>query len=720
MDNRSDGVAVIVQGDLRTIDRFSNDILETAPPASQIKSIEVIPARIEGYRNFSIAKSRVIDNLVTEISPDIAVCPDCLADLSEDLGRINYPLINCTNCGPRFSIISGLPYDRAQTSMKDFRMCERCGAEYNNILDRRFHAQPIACNNCGPQYTYVDAFKKISGFDLLLEETAAQITSGRIVAIKGTGGYYLTCDALRNDAVSLLRIRKHRDQKPFAVMFRDAASVSEYCHADKNELRELTSWRRPVVILRQKKPLAESVSSGLKTTGALLPYMPLHYLLFRKLKTPAIVMTSGNLSEEPVIIDDVIASSRLSSVADSIVSYNRGIINRVDDSVIRVSNNRVSLIRRSRGFVPRPVDLNADVEGAIAMGAEEKNTFCIGKGRQAIMSQYIGDLKNLGALDFYRESIGRFSDLFRFSPRFIACDMHPDYNSTMYGMALSGQLGIPVVRVQHHHAHIVSCMAEYGLEGKVIGISLDGTGYGPDEKIWGGEFLIADTEDYIRYTHFDYVPLPGGEQAVREPWRMAFSYLFRYFGDEIDYEKLPMFRQLDHDSFSLLKGMMVNHINSPESSGAGRLFDAVSAMLSLCTKSTFDSEAPMRLESVINLDTELFYPYTINKTVTFADTLGAILSELENKDVSEISAKFHNTVARVILDVSEMIRKEEKLNRVILSGGVFQNKYLLEKTSDLLAGSKFEVFTNHLVPSNDGGISLGQILIATNKIRKCV
>jgi len=601
--------------------------------------------------------------------------------------------------------------------MNGFRMCTRCSAEYNDILDRRFHAQPIACNDCGPRYLLRSTSGEISDFDKILEEIAGQIVAGKTVALKGTGGYFLVCDALQNEAITRLRDKKHRDQKPFAVMFRDIASVKEFCNADRNELKELTSWRRPVVILRLKKVLAESVSNGLRTTGAILPYMPVQYLLFRLLKTPAIVMTSGNISGEPIITGDAEASVKLGSVADSIVGYNREILNRVDDSVVRVINGGISLIRRSRGFVPRPVDLALDAEGILAMGAEEKNSFCIGKGRQAIMSQYTGDLKDRETTCFYKESIGRFSELFSFSPAFIAADLHPDYYSTVYGKELAERMKIPFTGVQHHHAHIASCMAENGLDEKVIGISLDGTGFGTDGRIWGGEFLIADFEDYFRYTHFDYVPMPGGEKAVTEPWRMAFSYMFKYFGDTIDYNKIPAFKSHNPGSLPLLKEMIIKNINSPESSGAGRLFDAVSALAGLCTISHFDSEAPMRLESSIGSGIESYYPYTFGKTIIFADTLKGIIADLYDKEIPLISAKFHNTVGRVVLEAAERIRNEAGLNKVVLSGGVFQNKYLLEKSFGLLTKSKFEVFTNRLVPANDGGISLGQLVVASKKAK---
>jgi hydrogenase maturation protein HypF len=690
-----------VEGDTKTVDRFSNEILENAPPASRIKSIDVIPKTVEGYDKFSIAGSKTTDDQITEISPDIAVCDECLADMTTDLGRINYPFINCTNCGPRFTIIEGLPYDRPKTTMKDFRMCGKCRSEFNNILDRRFHAQPNACNECGPEYLYRDPAKSISGTKQVLKAISSVIASGQTVAIKGMGGYHLMCDALNNEAVTRLRARKQREAKPFAVMFRDFFQVRKYCYVDKYEEREIKSWRRPILILKQKKTLAVSVSNGLGTIGAMLPYMPFHYLLFRILKTPAVVLTSGNLSDEPIIIDDTAAEQQLMTVADSIVSYNRRISNRTDDSVIRVVNGKINTIRRSRGFVPQPVDLNFKVEGILALGAEQKNSFCIGRDSQAIMSQYIGDLKNIPACDFYKETIDRFSELFRFRPEYIACDLHPDYFSTNYASFLEKEHNIPVLRVQHHHAHIVSCMAEHGLDEKVIGISLDGTGYGTDEKTWGGEFLIADTAGFTRFTHFDYIPMPGGDRVVEEPWRMAFSYLFRYFGNTLDYDSIPVFRSLDRQKFDLVKDMIQMGINSPLSSGAGRLFDAVSALIGLCPVS-------------------LYYPFTIDKSIIFADTFKAILTDMQRADVSLISAKFHNTVAQVILEVAEKMRKDVSVNKVVLSGGVYQNKYLLGKTINKLEQNRFEVFTNHQVPVNDGGISLGQLGVASKIFKLCV
>lgn len=716
VDNRTNGVSVIVQGNLKSVEAFRRDILENAPPASSIRSIEVSKQKINGYDTFSISESKNFDDRITEISPDIAVCSECLEDMSKDHGRIDYPFVNCTNCGPRFTIVTGLPYDRSKTTMLKFSMCMKCASEYNNIFDRRFHAQPIACNSCGPKYLYKDSSGIITGIKHILEKVSTLIASGKSVAVKGLGGYNIICDALNNSAVEQLRAAKRRDAKPFAVMFRDISEIRKYCYTDDEEEKELMSWRRPVVILKQKISPAPSVSNDLSTTGAMLPYLPFHYMLFMKINTPAIIYTSGNISDEPIIIDDKSAEKYLMPVTGSLLSYNREIKNRADDSVIRIINGGKGFIRRSRGFVPESVELACNVEGIFAAGAEQKNSFCIGKDRQAIMSQYVGDLNNLPTWDFYIESIKSFRELFRFNPIMVACDLHPEYLSSMYAERIERELKIPLIRVQHHHAHIASCMAENNLDEKVIGVSLDGTGYGTDGNIWGGEFMIADLKGFERYTHFDYVPLPGGDKAIEMPWRTALAYLYKYFGDTIDYNSIPAFSQIEDHKLFIIKSMISKEINSPLSSGAGRLFDAVSALLGLCPEATFNSEAPMRLESVINCETSQYYPFSLGENISFSDTFREILKDLTVSSVSLISVKFHNTVAQIVLEVSDKIRIERGLNKVILSGGVFQNKYLLEKSFYLLREKGFDVYSNNIVPSNDGGISLGQLIIAS-KIR---
>lgn len=717
VDNRSDGVSVIIQSDLKSADRFRRAILANAPPASQIKAIEIASKQIRDYSKFSIADSKNIDDQITEVSPDIAVCNDCLNDIVNDPYRINYPFVNCTNCGPRFSIIEELPYDRPKTTMRSFGMCSHCESEYNDILNRRFHAQPVACNYCGPVYTYRDYSISFSDINLITINISYQIAEGNTVAIKGLGGYHLVCDALNNDAVLRLRKRKQRDAKPFAVMFRNIDAVKDYCLLNDTEEREIISWRRPVLILKQKKTLSFSVSNGLDTTGALLPYMPVHYMIFNKLQTPALVFTSGNISEDPVIIDDKKAESEFQNIANAFLSYNREILNRVDDSVVRIINSKPSVIRRSRGYVPRPLDLTVDVEGIIALGAEQKNTFCIGKGHQAIMSQHIGDLKNKATYEFMRESVGRFSKLFRFRPSFIACDLHPDYLSSGYAESLEYEFDIPLIRIQHHHAHIASCMAEHGIADKVIGICFDGTGYGTDNNIWGGEFLIADMNSFNRYTHLDYIRLPGGDKAIEEPWRTGLSLIHRYHGREFDVRAVPGFRQIDDEKIRIVMEMLEKDINSPLTCGAGRFFDAVSAILGLCPSASYDSEAPMLLEAVCDFKTDEFYQFQTDDTVSLEETLNGIMKDLSQETVLVIAAKFHNTIAHIILEVSEKIRRDSMLDRVVLSGGVFQNKYLTEKAVSLLASKGFNVYLNHQVPSNDGGISLGQLVIASKILK---
>ncbi len=714
MDNRTDGVFVSVEGEEKDILNFRNQIMISPPEASNIKTIEVRSGKINGYHDFTIALSKNTELDTTEISPDIAVCHDCLEDLESDPERINYPFVNCTNCGPRFTIIEKLPYDRQFTSMERFQMCPDCEREYHDTDNRRFHAQPVACNKCGPEYELWNDGKIVKGIEEILSTVAEKIRNGETIAIKGMGGYNLVCDALNEEAVSRLRERKYRDSKPFAVLFRNIDCVKDFCYCSKEEESALKSWKRPIVILQEKKKLAPSLSKGLNTTGALLPYMPFHYLLLNRIKSPAIVLTSGNFSEEPIVIDDRIASKKFPVLADSIVSHNRQILNRCDDSVVRVMSNEVSILRRSRGYVPLPVDLPFDVGGILSVGADQKNTFCLGKGKQAVMSQYIGDLKNLPTFEFFKESVDRFSKMFNFKPVRLACDLHPDYISSNFAEQLSENLKIPLIRVQHHHAHIASCMAENQLNEKVIGICMDGTGFGDDGNIWGGEFLLADLKGYERFAHFDYVPMPGGDKAADEPWRMAFSYLFKYFGDSSYLNSIPAFQTIPDNQVSGIREVLRKNINCPLSSGAGRLFDAVSSIMGICNYSGFDSEAPIRLESVASYSVSDHYPFHLADKVVFDETIKSIINDLQNFDISVISAKFHNTIAMAIAEMAMRMREETSLNKVVLSGGVFQNKYLFTRLCRLLVDRHFEIFSNHSVPSNDGGVSLGQIVIASN------
>jgi hydrogenase maturation protein HypF len=632
--------------------------------------------------------------------------------------RINYSFINCTNCGPRFSIIKELPYDRKNTTMHKFKMCKKCEKEYANISDRRFHAQPNACEKCGPQYELHYDNKVSINIDQILDEMATLLEKDKIVAIKGLGGFHLACNALNNVAVEKLREIKNRDKKPFAIMFPNLEVLAQYAELNNKEKELLTSLKRPIVLLKIKKHLAEAVTYGIDTIGAMLPYLPFHYLLFNKTKLPAIVLTSGNISDEPIIINNEEAKSRLLEFIDGILIHDRDIHNRNDDSVINVVNNSERIIRRSRGYVPEVIKTTLNVEGIIATGAELKNCFCIGKDNEMILSQHIGDLKNIETFIFFQEAIERFKKLFRIKPSVIAYDLHPDYLSSQY----SQKYNLTKIGIQHHHAHIASCMAEHNLDENVIGICFDGTGFGEDRNIWGGEFMIANLADYQRISYFDYVPMPGGEKAIKEPWRMAIAYLYKTFGSSFSEIEIPFLKQLNKESVGLLVAAINKSVNTPLTSSVGRLFDAVAAVIGLCLVNNFEAEAPMKLESIINEKIDTKYSYNFNKTIDTAPIIREIVLDLNNNiDISIISAKFHNTIIDIILEMAKIIRKDYKINKIILSGGVFQNRFLLSRTENTLIDNNFDVFTHSKIPSNDGGIALGQIIIAAKRrMLKCV
>lgn len=714
MENRTDGVFINIEGDQETIDEFLKLLRDKAPVASNIESIQVTQIEFSDFKNFAIIKSKNTSEDITEISPDIAVCEDCLHDLETQEHRIDYPFINCTNCGPRFTIIQDLPYDRDKTTMKDFVMCGKCHKEYTNVLDRRFHAQPVACNNCGPEYELFYNEQSVRNFKEILETAATIVDNGKVLALKGLGGFHLACDALNDNAVQRMRTLKHRESKPLAVMMKDIPSVRKYAIVNEDEEKALLSWRRPIVLLKEKseRTIPSSVSNGLGTIGIMLPYMPFHHLLFDKLETEAIVLTSGNISDEPIIINNNVAKKNLNGISDALLIYNRGIYNRTDDSIVFIANEKERIIRRSRGYVPNPVRLDLNVDGIFASGAELKNTFCIGNGIQAILSQHIGDLKNLETYEFYKETVAQFKKLFRVNPLVAVGDMHPDYLSTRF----VNEMSIPKIFVQHHHAHIASCMAEHKMDEKVIGVSFDGTGYGDDGNIWGGEFFVCDLNDYERISHFEYVPIPGGDRVSDEPWRMAVSYLYKVYGEEFLKIDLPFLKNISSEKIRLLIHAIDKKINCPLTSSAGRLFDAVAALSEICSVNGFEAEAPMRLESVIDKTCKEKYEYEINQTVCFDKTIKGIVADISNLVESPvIAAKFHNAIISVILDIAKTAREKYSLNKVVLSGGVFQNRYLLEGAENILTENKFEVFTHSKVPSNDGGIALGQLAIAAKR-----
>lgn len=712
VENSNVGVRIRVSGEERNLHDFIHAIREQAPAASSISNMKISNIPPEEFADFSIRKSEDTSGKITDVSPDIAVCEDCLRDMDEQDHRIDYPFINCTNCGPRFTIIRDLPYDRPMTTMDAFPMCDQCRSEYENILDRRFHAQPVACNHCGPQYSMHTGQEVISELPGILEEASRMIAMGKILAMKGLGGFHLACDALNDAAVERLREIKNRDGKPFAVMFRDLEAAREYAHISEAEEEILSNWQRPIVLLESHKKLAPGVSRGFSTLGGMLPYLPFHYLLFRHLEQDVIVLTSGNISDEPIIIDNQEALDILGPATDAVVLNNRDIHNRTDDSVLRIMNEKPRLIRRSRSYVPRPVSLNMDADGIFACGAELVNCFCIGKDKQAILSQHIGDLKNAETLSFYTESAERFTKLFRQETRLMVHDLHPDYLSSRY----AHDSGLPTMAVQHHHAHIASCMLEHGLDEPVIGIALDGVGLGNDGNIWGGEFMICKREDFERRHWFEYVPMPGGDMATREPWRMALSYLLHTFGN--DYPSLPFLADIPDTSVSMVGQAIEKGINAPLTSSTGRLFDAAAALCGLCNISSFHAEAPMRLEGAIAPGESGSYPFRIEESISTKGIIRGICGDIMNDiPVPLIAARFHNSVINIIFAAAEQMSASTGIRKVVLSGGSFQNKYLLECLENGFAERKLRCYSPLDFPANDGSIALGQLAIAAARRR---
>ncbi len=724
VENTNENVQIDITGDTLNIELFLQSLKSEAPPASRIEAIMVTESAFEKFADFSIRHSRNVSDEITEISPDIAVCSECMEDIAKAGTRFNYPFVNCTHCGPRFTIIQDLPYDREKTTMRSFKMCGSCNREYQTITDRRFHAQPTACEVCGPRYELI-ARNQEPIFDtvVILRRLALLLEKGGVVLMKGLGGMHIACDAFNVQATEKLRHLKKRDAKPFAVMFRDIGSLQQHVMIDETEKASLLSPRRPIVLL-QVKPASEAkfaknINSGLNLLGVLLPYMPFHYQLFQHLKTEAIVLTSGNFSSEPILIDNQEAVLKFSDYADAILLHNRDIFNRSDDSVVRISAGKERVFRRSRGYVPTPLHIGLNTDGILGFGAELTNCFCLGKGNKAILSQHIGDLQGVETTLFYEQTMAQFLKLFRVKPALLAVDMHPNYISTRTAEHFSG---IPVVQVQHHHAHVAACMAEHNLDEKVIGVAFDGTGYGDDGNTWGSEFFVCDLNDYERVTHFDYIGMPGGDSASEEPWRMAVAWLYRVYGPTFKELPLSLFSEIEPGSIEVIIRMIDRQINTPLTCGAGRLFDAVSSIMGLCHKSTFQAEAPMRLESMVTENCSEPYPFEQKQTLFFDVTIKAIVDDLtRGVDLKIIASKFHNTIISVIFEAVNKIRQRNGICKVVLSGGVFQNKYLLEGTIIRLRENNFEVYAHVAVPSNDGGIALGQTAVAAKRRSlKCV
>ncbi|MGE5307804.1 MAG: carbamoyltransferase HypF [Deltaproteobacteria bacterium] len=717
--NTSSGVDIEVEGARARIDRFYRGLAERLPPLARITSRSIQFCSPVGFKDFSIRESRRSGEKTALVSPDIGTCDTCLRELSDpDDRRYRYPFINCTDCGPRFSIIEGLPYDRPLTTMKKFRMCPRCRKEYEDIRSRRYHAQPNACPVCGPRVTLLKGARRIAQEDGAVRKAVSLLAQGAIVAVKGIGGFHIACDALNDAAVGKLRARKHRPSKPFAVMAPDAEAVRRFCRLSILEEQLLLGPERPIVLLRKKdNPALSRLSPDNNYLGVMAPYAPLHHLLFPAGGSRLLVMTSANEADEPVETQEAEALRRLDGICDYFLVNDRPIANRCDDSIVQVMDGTAVVLRRGRGYSPFPFLLEREMKKPVlACGAELKSTFCLCKGRSAFLSQYIGDLKTQGTYSFYKEAEEKLSRLFCVSPRLIACDLHPDYLSTRYAQERKRRTpSLKLIGVQHHEAHAASVIAEHRISGNVIGVCFDGIGYGTDGSIWGGEFFTGNTGGFERAAALEDMPMPGGDKATAEPYRMAASYLLSAFGPGI--AKWPRgFVRKHRDTIVPL--IQVCRHGPARTSSCGRLFDAVSSLLGICDIITYEAQAAVRLQMAAERSSSsCAYPFSIIKArpmrINAAEMIRALAADLSRgTDVPVCARKFHNGLAGVTARVCAAIRTRTGINTVCLSGGVFQNRLFLETTLSMLRKKKFEVHYNQLVPTNDGAVALGQAVIA--------
>lgn len=746
--NTSAGVDIEVNGSEESIDSFIQVLKSQAPPLSRIDSLEYSQIPSNHFDTFEIVQSETVMEAFQPISPDIGICPDCLRELFDPTDRrYRYPFTNCTNCGPRLTIIEDLPYDRPKTTMRDFQMCPECRAEYEDPTDRRFHAQPIACPECGPQVWLEFPRNVIKGKkqgltrDKAIRSIQEFLLAGKVVAIKGLGGFHLACDATNPKAVAILRQRKLRVDKPFALMMADLQMVEENCTISSTDRELLMSRERPIVLLPRKasSQLAEVVAPWQTTLGVMLPYTPLHYLLFaspngkepprnkqRLFYMPPLVMTSGNISEEPLAFNNDEAMERLSSLADAFLLHDRPIRTRCDDSVLRTFRGYTFPLRRSRGYAPFPVYLAGISPQVLAVGGELKNTFCVTRDRYAFLSHHIGDMENYETFLSFLDGISQYESLFRIKPQAIAHDLHPNYLSTRYATERCQRESIQAFGIQHHHAHIASCMAEHGIaeDQPVIGIAFDGTGYGEDGAIWGGEFLLATYKSFKRFGHLKYIPLPGGDTAIRKPARTALAYLT---SSGLDWDgDLPPVSALCAEERSILRTQIRLGINTPLTSSIGRFFDAISALCGVRQEVNYEAQAAIEFENLCDTEEKGIYEFPIVSSpdgsgfeIDPAQLTSQVVTDLQNHvSVNKISSRVHNSLAQVVNDACLGIRKDIGINQVVLSGGVWQNHTLLNRTYELLDGNKFIVYIHRQVPTNDGGLSLGQAVVAIHRMKE--
>lgn len=721
--NTSSGVEIEVSGSTENLQIFTREIRESAPPLSRILSLVAHPVPAGNFERFQILASQAIEGEFIPISPDMNICPDCLREMLDPKDRrYRYPFINCTNCGPRFTIIKDIPYDRPLTTMADFPLCPDCAAEYNDPLNRRFHAQPVACPTCGPYLSLVQNGTEVETHEAALQDARKLIREGQIVAIKGLGGYLLACDATNPQAVARLRDRKKRSDKPFALMAYDLEAIRRHCFIAQPEEELLTSIQRPIVLLERKPDsnISEHCAPNLHTLGFMLPYTPLHYLLLEPTNDfpNALVMTSGNLSEEPIAYTDEDAMLRLDSIADAFLTHNRPIHMRMDDSVHSISAGKPAILRRARGFAPSPILLAENIPPTLGAGAELKNTFCLGRSNQAFLSHHIGDLENYETLRSYEEAIDHYQRLFRISPRMIGCDMHPDYLASRYAADRAAAESIPLVKVQHHHAHLAACLADNGVStlDPVIGLTYDGTGFGLDGTIWGGEILVGSYDKFQRAYSLQYAPLAGGDAGVRRPSKMALGWLYSL--GMVWEEDLPPVNDLNPQELEVLSIQLKRSINTPLTSSMGRLFDAVASLVGVRQQASYEGQAAIELEAIADPNESGFYEFDISETsFSPAPLFSAIIHDMRaGIQLPELSARFHNSIANLSLELCRRIRNLSGIGTVTLSGGVWQNRFLFTRTVYNLETNGFTVLRHQQTPVNDGCIALGQLMVAVHQV----
>lgn len=721
--NTSRGVEIEVNGPAQSLQSFLNAIRSEKPPLARIDQLDSSPCKSNSFTGFEIIASQSEAGQFIPVSPDFSICPDCQAELFDPTNRrFRYPFINCTNCGPRFTIIKDIPYDRPQTTMASFTLCPDCQAEYDNPLDRRFHAQPVACPVCGPQLSFYSGSKRLAERENALKTARQWLKQGKILAIKGLGGYHLACDPTNRTAVAELRRRKRRSDKPFALMAFNMEAIERYCLVTAEEASLLQSVQRPIVILKKRPDCAivPEAAPFQATLGFMLAYTPLHLLLLEPGHDAldALIMTSGNQSEEPIAYLDDEAFENLSALADGFLVHNRPIHMRVDDSVARIIQKQPILIRRSRGYTPDSIQLPEGIKSVLAVGGELKNVFCLTRDNYAFLSHHIGDMENYETLRSFENGIDHFERLFRIKPEIIACDLHPDYMASRYAEQRSQAGQLPLVQIQHHHAHLASCLADNGWnsEEQAIGLIYDGTGLGADGAIWGGEVLVGNFRDYRRYYHLSYVPLPGSDAATHHPARVALAYLWLA---GLDWESnLPPVIELCENDRTLLHSMLQAKINTPPTSSMGRFFDAASALIGVRQNASYEGQAAIELETLVDPTERGYYQFDITENeFNPAPLWQAMLSDWRaGASQPVLAARFHNSLVELNLELCNRIRKQTGIKIAALSGGVWQNRFLLEHTIQRLESAGFQVLIHHQVPPNDGGIALGQAMIAAKTL----